>query len=493
MPKTYYNSTEHRYENGYTKAPTEWKIKLSTELPDYSGCEWFINDEIAKAKAKGTGQCKEFHPDRLVKNGDKITLKVISTKETENVIITANDLLVVGMGDSYASGEGMPDLPIPNGGSIKAKWLEEECHRSLLSAQSLTAARLAKVNPHRSITFVTRACSGAEIHELHEKSQGKYKKQKAQFKDIKADLCLGELNSEKECTGEFRQPDLVLLSIGGNDGYFVPMIIKAVIGHANKRGTHKYDLKKGSEDLRDKGLDNVWNRFPKFANTLLNADTGFKHATIVHVGYPNPLMRDGENQKLCLEDLQLTDGGILGGVTKIFKRSMSQNEYIALRDDFVVPLTGSVSESSKDLIEWEAKGVNQFGLRQVDIAIACSVNGKEKNQIITPDDPKKLKDIALDPKCDPYWKNSVGFNKFPEGRWKFSLARNEDKTSSQNPGFVVNGFCLEKTTVEGRWFNVNRDTQKYLNTSSGIMHPNIYGQLYLSNRAWVAIPEEMRK
>ncbi|GAJ96072.1 hypothetical protein RRH01S_16_00220 [Rhizobium rhizogenes NBRC 13257] len=115
--------------------------------------------------------------------------------------IAVKDLLIVGIGDSFASGEGNPDVPakldrvngvspyigvsatranpsypnliIPSrekrtDGRIKAgtaaKWLDDQCHRSIYSAQARTAIALAFEGArHHSITFISYACSGAEI------------------------------------------------------------------------------------------------------------------------------------------------------------------------------------------------------------------------------------------------------------------------------------------------------------------------------------------
>ena len=113
----------------------------------------------------------------------------------EDVII--QDILVVGMGDSFGSGEGNPDVPVRfsrerwvdyglaeqtadyagyparvggwNSVGDKAfvdanpRWLDQACHRSLYSHQLRTALQLAVEQPTRAVTFVSYSCSGAEI------------------------------------------------------------------------------------------------------------------------------------------------------------------------------------------------------------------------------------------------------------------------------------------------------------------------------------------
>ena len=87
------------------------------------------------------------------------------------------DLLIVGLGDSFASGEGNPDVPVTldankrvqnlyparaaEGGS--AQWLDRLCHRSLYSYQLRAALQVAIENPHGSVTYLGYACSGAAV------------------------------------------------------------------------------------------------------------------------------------------------------------------------------------------------------------------------------------------------------------------------------------------------------------------------------------------
>ncbi|MEO0798687.1 MAG: hypothetical protein AAFY53_05730 [Pseudomonadota bacterium] len=111
--------------------------------------------------------------------------------------IRVEDLLVVGVGDSFGSGEGNPDVPVrfdpsrvadygvvrrdvllagyparigawrsfgdPAFQRENAKWLDQACHRSLYSHQMRAALQLAIEDPKRAITFLHLACSGAEI------------------------------------------------------------------------------------------------------------------------------------------------------------------------------------------------------------------------------------------------------------------------------------------------------------------------------------------
>ena len=117
------------------------------------------------------------------------------------------DLLIAGLGDSVAAGEGNPDRPValsdegfcfrrfitgahseyyrPGRAGFKgdrtcesgaraqatsrewsalgARWLGQACHRSLYGYQLRTALALAVENPHVAVTFLPLACTGASI------------------------------------------------------------------------------------------------------------------------------------------------------------------------------------------------------------------------------------------------------------------------------------------------------------------------------------------
>jgi len=154
------------------------------------------------------------------------------------------DTLIVGLGDSYASGEGNPDRPaqftenkkekdrLPfifdgqllkalkgekhpqrdNGKDVQVSWLDERCHRSMYSYQFKTALQLALSNPQEAITFVSYSCSGATTDHIltadKKPIEGKGKVD-PQLESLKAVLSNGK--------NETREIDYLLLSTGGND------------------------------------------------------------------------------------------------------------------------------------------------------------------------------------------------------------------------------------------------------------------------------------
>lgn len=107
------------------------------------------------------------------------------------------DIFIAGVGDSFASGEGNPDVPVAFSpkraqgyGIVKgkfdlsgyptriggwqqigdrkfnaqnARWHDTACHRSLYSHQLRAALQISLEDPHRAVTFVGLSCSGAQV------------------------------------------------------------------------------------------------------------------------------------------------------------------------------------------------------------------------------------------------------------------------------------------------------------------------------------------
>jgi hypothetical protein len=79
--------------------------------------------------------------------------------------VTVRDMLIVSIGDSYASGEGNPD--VNRSGDQPAQWVDRRCHRSANSGPAQAAAALERADPHTSVTFLSFACSGATVNRVY--------------------------------------------------------------------------------------------------------------------------------------------------------------------------------------------------------------------------------------------------------------------------------------------------------------------------------------
>ena len=205
------------------------------------------------------------------------------------------DLFVIGMGDSFASGEGNPDVPVrfsperttdygfgsnntPLTGyparigdwkeigdrkfiEENARWQDQACHRSLYSHQLRAALQLAVEDPHRAVTFVGLACSGAEttfglfleykgnewvpnppdLPQISAAAEAQCAGKGARSYDLPEAYHIGGKIPElqgglvlKKCDAQrARKIDLLFLSIGGNDVGFSRLVANAVLADSS--------------------------------------------------------------------------------------------------------------------------------------------------------------------------------------------------------------------------------------------------------------------
>ena len=257
------------------------------------GCTWLTTP---KGSGQKRGQAMTVRCDERVRleipypHGAHVSVE-IGGREIAGQDVKVTDLLIVGMGDSFASGEGNPDMavrfsreravdygnptkdislagyPARVGGWTKigdssfiegnARWLDQACHRSLYSNQLRAALQLAVEDPHRAVTFVGVACSGAEVtaglflrykgnewvpnppelSQISAVAEAQCDNRNAPFQDLPeayhmagkvADL-QGQLVLRKCDKSEARKIDLLLVSIGGNDVGFARLVANAVL------------------------------------------------------------------------------------------------------------------------------------------------------------------------------------------------------------------------------------------------------------------------
>jgi hypothetical protein len=215
----------------------------------------------------------------------------IGGRKVAEVAARVTDLFVVGLGDSFASGEGNPDVPVRFSperttdygfganktpltgyparigewkviGDTKfidenARWQDQACHRSLYSHQLRAALQLAIEDPHRAVTFVGLACSGAEttfglfleykgnewvpyppdLPQISAAAEAQCGGRGARNYDLPEAYHIGGRIPElkgglvlKKCDAkQARKIDLLLLSIGGNDVGFSRLVANAVL------------------------------------------------------------------------------------------------------------------------------------------------------------------------------------------------------------------------------------------------------------------------
>jgi hypothetical protein len=141
--------------------------------------------------------------------------------------IEVNDILIVSIGDSFASGEGNPEIPgdpprwaddgLADGSA--AELAHDVAHRSSLAGPAQAALQLERSDPHTSVTFLSLAASGASIEDGMLGPGDEAVAGNGQRYTLRPQLEeLGEMigcrEGSKAC---HRTIDALLISAGGND------------------------------------------------------------------------------------------------------------------------------------------------------------------------------------------------------------------------------------------------------------------------------------
>jgi lysophospholipase L1-like esterase len=232
-----------------------WLAGEGVSVPSAATCQWRIDGKLV-AEASCAGRVSGPGIALPYPGGAEISVNVVG----EPPIITeahVRDLLIAGLGDSFASGEGNPNLPVAfsdnrrfrnmypermrNDAGGNARWTDELCHRSLYGQQLRAALQVAIENPQVSVTFLDLSCSGAGITDgilgpqtyverLASTGGGDVQtapaiagsEQDSQLYRLLRELCMERPEMRRGlpyCPGNaFRRPlDFLFLSVGGND------------------------------------------------------------------------------------------------------------------------------------------------------------------------------------------------------------------------------------------------------------------------------------
>ena len=251
--------------------------------------------------------------------------------------IQVRDILIAGLGDSIASGEGNPDRPVELSGGgfcfrsylgggeyyrpgrarfdgdkscgtsgalpqwqrFNAQWSNAACHRSLYSYQTRTALALAVRHPHIAVTYLPLACTGATI------GQGLLGSQRARECLVTRTgvTCQGTLNPQVAelrdtiAAAKKRQPerqvDLILLSVGANDIDFSGLVADVIVEKTTERALFSRGGVLGSVDSSRSALTRTLPQDFAKLREALKPLVGGDLARVVFVSYANPaLARD---------------------------------------------------------------------------------------------------------------------------------------------------------------------------------------------------------
>lgn len=167
--------------------------------------------------------------------------------------VAVEDLLVVALGDSYASGDGNPEEPrLAPGrealwgdapGAAGAEAAHAGAHRSTAAWPALVALALERADPGTSVTLVSVAATGARLsRDLGPPDEGGGNP--------------GQVAQVAELVGE-RRIDALLISAGGNDVGF-PLIVRGLVDADPLADPVCYEV--DVENVWRSTVDGDWNR-----------------------------------------------------------------------------------------------------------------------------------------------------------------------------------------------------------------------------------------
>jgi hypothetical protein len=320
--------------------PTEHPVtvRLTGAIPVGAVCAWSFDD--GDGPRTTTQDCAEPIDFRArYGRATNATVDVTSGSDAPQRLMTqikVRDVLIAGLGDSIASGEGNPDRAIalsdegfcfrsylggaadeyyrPSRAGYKggracgtagplqtwqhygALWLNAACHRSLYSYQTRTALALAVRYPHIAVTYLPLACTGASIPD------GLLGSQRAR-ECLSSAKCQGTVNGQIAelrdalAAAKRRQPDrkldLVLLTIGANDINFSGLVSDVIVDAPTERALFKRGgLIESVEDSRSGLVRDLPQSFGKL-RAALKPLVGNDLSRVVFVSYANPALANG--------------------------------------------------------------------------------------------------------------------------------------------------------------------------------------------------------
>ena len=261
-------------------------VRLTGSVPAGATCNWSFDDGTIPPK-QVNADCAATVQQRVAYG--KPTIAAVGITRPDNSVdsvsteIQVHDLLIAGMGDSVAAGEGNPDRPIeladdgfcfrrflgvargeyfrpsrqgyegdkacddnPAGSPTSAAdwakhgahWMSAACHRSMYSYQLRAALELAVENRQIAVTFLPLACSGAAIDAGLLNSQGA---SECPPRGRCAGTVPGQVEQLQDALKNARKQnpsrglDLILLTVGANDIKFSGLVADVIINAGVER------------------------------------------------------------------------------------------------------------------------------------------------------------------------------------------------------------------------------------------------------------------
>jgi lysophospholipase L1-like esterase len=237
---------------------------------------WTVTD----SKGHSTSLKGEHPRINLFQGSYQVKLKVTGLRGTTKplfatVQVQVKDVLIVAIGDSYASGEGNPVVP----GVLSPQWAfspdpamnaeNADAHRSTIAGPAQFALKLQQSNRHVAVTFVSVANSGATI-------PNGLLGPMTSVADSSVQLP-AEITELKHIIGT-RHIDVLTLTVGGNDVNFVGLVEDLALNTATGVPTLASIQSQFNSDLSQ-----LTQRFAALAPAIHNLNPGL----VLQTGYPD--------------------------------------------------------------------------------------------------------------------------------------------------------------------------------------------------------------
>ncbi|HEX4407340.1 MAG TPA: hypothetical protein VH206_01080 [Xanthobacteraceae bacterium] len=314
-------------------------VTIAGPVPADSNCIWNFDDGDGAVR-QTTAACDQEVKLRVRSGRPTVATVDIplgdGTAQRVTTEIAVRDVLIAGLGDSIAAGEGNPDraveldggfcfrsfltggsnqyyrpsragyrddrscenLPSPAGAADwarhGARWMSPACHRSLYSYQVRSTLELAIEQPHVAVTFIPLACTGATI------DAGMFGSQRSDDCPwvVGVETCSGnspaQMNELKTVMAAVhkqspnRNLDMILLTVGANDVNFAGLVANVIVAGTTERLLLKQGGSIVSVTDSQKSLDNDLPGEFLQLRAALKPYVGGNLDHVVYVSYGNP-------------------------------------------------------------------------------------------------------------------------------------------------------------------------------------------------------------
>lgn len=312
-------------------APDSWKVRFRVSRCDDGKFHWTVDGSSFTTR--------DCDVNVSVSHLGPVQVSVSHNGQRAQRTFNLKDWLVLGIGDSLASGEGVPDVPI-GPGHDEPIWQDRQCHRSSESHQALTANALELKDSHNAVTFVHLACSGAAF------ASGLFGPYEG-IEPAAGPVLAGQLYRYGQISGG-RKPDVVLIAIGVNHAHFGAVLKYCTVAFEgvrdNCRNSHVV-FRNGAfeEDSSGPTLDDyVTQTLGELPDQYAQLDKaldsmGVKAKRVYVVLYPDPT-RNRDGHSYCKNFLEAGPGGVAS-------IDPEDTRWLALR--YALPLNLQVSRAAK--------------------------------------------------------------------------------------------------------------------------------------------------